>query len=804
MWARATALSRGLAARLEPSDGRIVVGVMTRNRPEWIVTDLAILERGYVSVALAPDDSDDRLAQIFALAKPTCVVVEAHNAERVTRLATTATVVVVLDGAPAGDKQIAFDALVADDDTPAPAARNEDELYAVLFTSGSTGMPKGAMRTYRTFNAMITSYAIGHSPRHLSFQPLSHLSERMYMPAILVNGGCIAFSQGGAHLLEELAILEPTTVGSVPRLWEVLHATYARRVRASTNPGDDEPRILAETRAQLGTRLLAVSVGSAPCSAEVLAFLRRCFADVWVSEGYGTTELGTIAVDGVIAQDVAVKLVPLPEAPSSKVERGEIWVKSPHAIAGYLGEATTTVDAEGFVATGDLGERDVDGRVRIVGRVRNTIKLAQGEFVSIDRVEAILASCAAIDRIFVHASYGAPHLAAVVVPRATDVDLAAALRTHGRAAGLAAYEVPAEIMIETEPFSVENGLLTASGKLARAALVAKYGARLGATTRPTIAELSSRELGADVLAARIARIASGIAKRPIAVDEHLGAGIGVDSLAAAEILEAISDDLGREVPLGWWFEARTLADLAARLTSSTAGVGANEASPSGVGANEALARADLELPPQKIASRAKRPVRLVLLTGATGFLGSFLVEALAAHDIHSLCLVRAHSTADAQRRLDAALAKRAIDVRATAIVGDLASPSTAVDIELAIDEGIDAVVHAGATVSWLASYEALRAPNVRGTRELLEYAAWCGAPFHHVSTISTAPPDGDEASSLSFEQAVASTPYALSKWVAEQQVRRAGDAVSIYRPAMIAADSVRGIGNAEDYLNRYL
>ncbi len=113
-------------------------------------------------------------------------------------------------------------------------------------------------------------------------------------------------------------------------------------------------------------------------------------------------------------------------------------------------------------------------------------------------------------------------------------------------------------------------------------------------------------------------------------------------------------------------------------------------------------------------------------------------------------------------------------------------------------------MHAGATVSWLASYEALRAPNVRGTLALLGLAARRDLPFHHVSTISTAPPDGDETSLLSFEQAVASTPYALSKWIAEQQVRRAGDAVAIYRPAMIAADTTRGIGNADDYLNRYL
>src|SRR5262249_10846499 len=151
--------------------------------------------------------------------------------------------------------------------------------------------------------------------------PLSHLSERMYLPALFVHGGTIAFSRGGAHLLDELRALEPTTVGTVPRLFEVLYASYQRRIRA----GQSDAQALSEARASFGTNLLAVSVGSAPVSAEVLAFMRRCFADVWVSEGYGSTEVGSITFDGRVLEHVEVKLIPGPE-------RGEIHVRTPHAI----------------------------------------------------------------------------------------------------------------------------------------------------------------------------------------------------------------------------------------------------------------------------------------------------------------------------------------------------------------------------------------------------------------------------------------------------------------------------------------
>src|SRR6185436_2097788 len=133
-------------------------------------------------VAMSPDDADDRLAEVLARAVPGCVICEAADAGRLERLAASARWIVACDALVAeGARAIA----------PPAAARPESDPYAVLFTSGSTGAPKGAVRTYRTFRGMIESFAIAHSPRHLSFQPLSHQSERSYLPALLVHGGCV-------------------------------------------------------------------------------------------------------------------------------------------------------------------------------------------------------------------------------------------------------------------------------------------------------------------------------------------------------------------------------------------------------------------------------------------------------------------------------------------------------------------------------------------------------------------------------------------------------------------------------------
>jgi fatty acid CoA ligase FadD9 len=729
VWARAMALARGLAARCETPGARTVLGVMLRNRLEWIVVELAALARGYVVVALSPDDDGERLARILELAQPRLVISEA---------------------ALAGVEHVTVDqlaALTSDVEPPPAAAVGEGDPYAILFTSGSTGTPKGAVRSYRTFLAMIESYAIAHSPRHLSFQPVSHLSERMYLPALLVHGGTIGFARGGASLLDELRAFGPTTIGTVPRVYELLYATYQRRARS-----EGEDRALAEARAAFGPNLLAISVGSAPSSPDVLAFMRRCFSDIWVSEGYGSTEVGSITSDGRVLEHVEVKLVPGPD-------RGEIWVRTPHVISGYLGDPEATraaLDADGFFTTGDLGERDADGRVRVIGRLRNTVKLAQGEFVSAERIEGVLASAPAVDRIYVHVAHGAPGIAAAVVPRGgerhdTAAAILADLRAYGSAHGLEPYELPRGVLLVGELPT------TATNKLARATIAERHGGALAALAAGPVLEPS----GGGTLLERIVAVASRVAGHAIAADEPLGTGIGLDSLAAAEAIEALSIELGRDIPLAWWFEARDLAALAHRLAGHHTDA-----------ANRELALADLDLAVPRLPP-PPAPPRSVLLTGATGFLGRHLARALAARDIAVTCLVRDPARAPAGARV---------------VVGDLTALPALPDV--------DAIVHCGAVVSWLASYPALRGPNVLGTHALLQR----GIPMHFISTISTAA--GDESTALALDAALAGTPYVLSKWVAEALARRAG--ATIYRPSMIAPDSRTGVGNPDDFVMRYL
>ena len=551
-------------------------------------------------------------------------------------------------------------------------------------------------------------------------------------------------------------------------------------------------------------------------------------SDVWVFDGYGSTEVGTIAANERVPVGVEVKLGPLPEGSRSESdERGEILVRSPYVIDGYFGDGEASSRAlteDGFFHTGDIGERTAGGGIRVVGRVANTCKLGQGELVCVDRIETDLGSSPSVDRIFVHPTPSSTALAAVVVPRAdvlaealgttgTLTELCAhteardvvlgALRSLGAQKGLLPHEVPSFVLLDPNPFGTDNGILTASGKLARREATAHYASQFA--TLDTLEEAPFLDLGSGSLVDRIVAIASAVTRRRVKPDEPIGDRIGQDSLATAEILAALTDALGTPVPLGLFFRATTLRDLALLLESGARPM------------DKMDHREDLELPvwdTTKLPS-APFPPRTLLLTGATGLLGAHLVESLVrTTNAHVLCLTRAKDDAAATARIRVALSRYGIEgldaLRFSGVAADLAEPGLGLDDATfsRLCESVDAIVHAAADVNWLKPYASVRAANVLGTAALVRMASSKKKkPFHFVSTISTAPTYGDESTFLHQDEAEQGSGYALSKWMAEALVRRAGARglpVVLHRPGMITGHHERGLGNRDDFVNRYL
>lgn len=277
--------------------------------------------------------------------------------------------------------------------------------------------------------------------------------------------------------------------------------------------------VFAGIRERLGGRVKAMLTGSAPLSSKVMDFLRIVFScDVF--EGYGMTETSAVSAltcpaditsgqIGVPAPCIEMKLVDIPEMGyTSKDEphpRGEIWIRGPSCFSGYYKDehnTRETMTEDGWIITGDVGEWDGQGRMSIIDRKKSLFKLAQGEYIAPEKVEAILSRNHLIAQAFVEGNSLQPAVVAVIVPNNETV-LKWAKDTHGIEAEsfealckdtefnkallavigklgssgtkeLKGFEVPKAIYLEPQPFSVENDLLTPSFKLKRTVVRQKY------------------------------------------------------------------------------------------------------------------------------------------------------------------------------------------------------------------------------------------------------------------------------------------------------------------------------------------
>ena len=214
-------------------------------------------------------------------------------------------------------------------------------------------------------------------------------------------------------------------------------------------------------------------------------------------EGYGSTEAGAVFVDGMIRRPPVIdyKLVDVPELGYFGTDvphpRGELLVKSEQLFPGYYKRPEVTAevfDADGYYRTGDIVAELGPDQVQYVDRRNNVLKLSQGEFVTVSKLEAAFNDSPLVRQIYIYGNSARPYLLAVVVPTEDALSrhdvaelkpaISASLKDAARAADLQSYEIPRDFLVETTPFTLENGLLTGIRKLAWPQLKERYGAEL--------------------------------------------------------------------------------------------------------------------------------------------------------------------------------------------------------------------------------------------------------------------------------------------------------------------------------------
>ncbi|MUL65091.1 oxidoreductase [Mycobacterium sp. CBMA 234] len=762
-----------------------------------------------------------------------------------------------------------------------PALSDPDPLLVLIYTSGSTGTPKGAMYPERLVTNSWRTGGMNRTPALpsivLSFLPMSHMMGRGTVYRSIAHGGTVYFAAKSdlSTLLEDIALVRPTQMTFVPRVWEMIHQEVQSEVDRRALDGVSEQQVLAERRVSLfGGRQIVAMTGSAPISPELKAWVQK-LVGLELLEAYGSTEAGGVMISGHINRPPVLdyKLVDVPELGYLLTDRphprGELLLKSTDLIPGYYKRPDVTADVfdeDGFYRSGDIVAELGPDYLQYLDRRNNVLKLAQGEFVTVSKLEAAFGTSPLISQIYVYGNSSRSYLLAVIVPssealsgaadlEALRTELADALLTVARESGLQSYEVPRDFIIEAEPFSLENGLLTGVRKLAWPKLKARYGAELeqlyAELAEGQAAELralrSLKAADAPVLDTVLRAVGAtiGAASSDLAGDAHF-TDLGGDSLSALTFGNLLEEIFEVEVPVGVIVSPATdLAGVAAYIEGERS-AGSKRPTFSRVhGKNAAEARAadltlDKFIDAATLAAAPSLPgpaseIRTVLLTGATGFLGRYLaLEWLERMDLVGgkvICLVRAKSDADARARLDATFDSgdpkllahyRKLADHLEVIAGDKGEANLGLSQEVwqRLADTVDLIVDPAALVNHVLPYSELFGPNALGTAELIRIALTTRIkPFAYVSTIAVgagvAPGGFVEAADVRTMSPVRAVDdsyangYGNSKWAGEVLLREANDLcglpVSVYRCDMILADTTyAGQLNLPDMFTRMM
>jgi long-chain acyl-CoA synthetase len=506
------------------------VAILANTRPEWTYFDFAALSAGAVVVPIYQTNSAEECQYVLEHSDAKAVVVEdAEQLAKVLEIRDRCPLlehVIVMDGS--GEGAMSGDELAARGEGRSASEWDErwqavgaDELCTIIYTSGTTGPPKGCMISHGNYRSMLdmvndVSVTTGDDVTYL-FLPLAHAFALLIQLGSFDLGATLAYwERDPLKIIPNLAEVKPTYFPSVPRIFEKIYTAATSSVeaegglkkavfkwaigvggrvreleRAGREPGFllrkqyemADRQVLSKIRGLFGGRIRLAATGAAPINPEILRFFDA--AGVLVVEGFGMTETSTaVSISTPEAFKFGTVGRALPGGEINIADDGEILVKGPNIFQGYYKnpEATAEAITDGWLHTGDLGELDTDGYLRITGRKKDIIITAGGKNITTANIEAEIKQSPLASQCVVVGDRR-PYLVALVT---LDPDEAAKLDEGMDVRGLVAQHIDAinekfarveqvkKFTILPEDLSQEGGELTPTLKVKRAVVADKY------------------------------------------------------------------------------------------------------------------------------------------------------------------------------------------------------------------------------------------------------------------------------------------------------------------------------------------
>jgi long-chain acyl-CoA synthetase len=534
---------RGALARESlPAGAR--VAVMLRNCVEWVCFDQAAQSLGLVVVPLYATDNAENIAYILGNSGARLLLAGEGKqwqalAPHAAKLPELQRVLLCTPSSPpeAGELVRSVDQWLAGvQESDARAGADADALATIVYTSGTTGRPKGVMLSHRNIlsnvDAVLRTVPVYREDLFLSFLPLSHALERTvgyYAP--MATGSAVAFSRSVQDLAEDLTTIRPTVLVSVPRIYERVYAKIQQGLEAKGAPARQlfdwaesagwqrfeaaqhrgEPpgpaadlmwpvlrHLVADKLLErLGGRLRIAVSGGAPVSKKLM----HCFIGLGlpVLQGYGLTEAAPIVSANRPEDNVPDSVGrPLPGVEVKLGPADELLVRGPNVMQGYWqdpAKTAETIDAEGWLHTGDIARIDEGGHVYIVGRLKEILVTSTGEKLPPADLELAITEDPLFEQVMVIGE-GRPFVSALAVLNreeweklAHTLDLdpqapaslqrpeareAVLRRIADRLAAFPSYARVRQAALTLDPWSTDNGLITPTMKLRRRQLEKRF------------------------------------------------------------------------------------------------------------------------------------------------------------------------------------------------------------------------------------------------------------------------------------------------------------------------------------------
>lgn len=485
-----------------PAHSRIAI--YGKNSAHWIIADLAIWLAGHVSVPLyttlnaegAAYVLEHSEAKLFFIGKLDGIADSWHSVKTIIPENMPCIRLPLAPDYPAPT----WDEIIAQ----TPQSENlslpqEDDLATIIYTSGSTGLPKGVMQSFATLtrptHSLSGTFAVTSNERTLSYLPLAHVAERMFIEsASLAAGFTVYFANNLETFVQDLNRAKPTIFFSVPRLWTKFYLGINEKIPLSKQKILFKLPILGKVikkklLTKLGLNHIRFALtGSAPLPVDIIKWYRSLGLELL--EVYGMTEncgYSHVTRTGQYAEGFVGHVQ---TGVQCKIdENGEILVKSPGTMLGYYKNPEKTAEdltADGFLRTGDMGEIDASGRLKITGRVKDIFKTSKGKYVMPVPIEQKLGNHGYIESVCVGgASLPQPvafvmlaedlrhHLAEGKQQREpVEQELTALLNSTNEK--LESHEKLAFIVIIKKLWTMDNDLLTPTMKIKRNKIEALY------------------------------------------------------------------------------------------------------------------------------------------------------------------------------------------------------------------------------------------------------------------------------------------------------------------------------------------